>query len=100
MNGSSERNIGICWQMIRVRLAAAKQPNRMWGEALNHVEKHHDYLPCYANPDLKSPPYEMRTYKKPDLARLHAFGELDYALFSRRNLNTVRNCKRELYHAC
>ena len=79
MNGSSERNIGICWQMIRVCLAAAKQPNRMWGEAMNYAEKHHDYFPCYANPDLMSP-NEMRTGKKPDLARLHAFGELCFVL--------------------
>lgn len=79
MNGSAERNIGICWNMIRVRLAGARQPTKMWGEAMNHVDLRRDYLPCYANPDLKSP-YEMRTGRKPDVARLHSFGELCYVL--------------------
>ena len=65
--------------MISVRLAAARQPTNMWAEAMNHADKHHDYFPCYANPDLLSP-YEMRTGKKPDLARLHTFGELCFVL--------------------
>ena len=86
-NGSAERNIGILWSMIRVRLLAAKRPLRLWGEAMNHAEVHHDYSPCFANPDFKSP-YEMREGRAPDLSRLHAFGELCFVLVPKSEKRT------------
>ena len=78
-NGSAERNLGILWEMIRVRLVAGLCAAHLWGEAMNHADVTHDVMPCFANPECKSP-YEMRTGKKPDLSRLRMFGELGFVL--------------------
>ena len=43
------RHVWLC-NIIRVHMLAALN---MWREAMNHAEIHHDYLPCYANPELK-----------------------------------------------
>ena len=41
-NGSAERNIGVAWEMIRVRIVAARCAPHLWGEALNHSQVTHE----------------------------------------------------------
>lgn len=76
-NGAAEKCIRDLFDAVRTSLADSNSSLNKWGEALNHACVHHNYLPCYANEDCKSP-YAMRYGREPDVSRLHAFGELVY----------------------
>ena len=73
-NGRPEKGIRDLWDMMRTAIAACCLTIFFWDMSLNWATLHHNYLPCTSNPECKSP-YEMFYGVKPDLRRLHAFGE-------------------------
>ena len=92
-NGKAEKCIQDIMGPTRTNLQEACVGLSFWVESNGHATYTLNRLPCYANPDCKSP-YEMRFGRRPNYKKMIAFGQAVTVMYKKAKVGSTAPDKK------